>query len=61
MGQAGGRSVESPGAAVVGTVTLIYDHHFRILPNKLMDFQHGFYDVVIATTHTHLDHHTRPK
>jgi CopG family nickel-responsive transcriptional regulator len=43
---------------VVGTVTLIYDHHFRMLPIKLMDIQHGYHDVVIVTTHAHLDHHT---
>ena len=53
-----GVAVETPDAAVVGTVTLIYDHHFRMLPNKLMDLQHGFHDVVSATTHAHLDHHT---
>ncbi len=53
-----GVAVETPDAAVVGTVTLIYDHHFRMLPNKLMDLQHGFHDVVSATTHARLDHHT---
>jgi CopG family nickel-responsive transcriptional regulator len=53
-----GAAVEAPDAQVVGTVTLIYDHHFRMLPNKLMDIQHGYHDVVIATTHAHLDHHT---
>jgi CopG family transcriptional regulator, nickel-responsive regulator len=53
-----GAAVESPDVPVVGTVTLIYDHHFRMLPNKLMDIQHDFHDVVIATTHAHLDHHT---
>ncbi len=53
-----GVAVEAPKASVVGTVTLIYDHHFRMLPNKLMDLQHGYHDVVIATTHAHLDHNT---
>jgi CopG family transcriptional regulator, nickel-responsive regulator len=53
-----GAAVESADAAVVGTVTLIYNHHFRMLPTKLMEIQHGFHDVVIATTHAHLDHHT---
>ena len=44
---------------MVGTVThYIYDHHFRMLPIKLMDIQHGYHDVVIVTTHAHLDHHT---
>src|SRR6476660_3260262 len=53
-----GAAVEEPDAPVVGTVTLIYDHHFRMLPIKLMDIQHGYHDVVIVTTHAHLDHHT---
>lgn len=51
-------AVESPSASVVGTITLIYDHHSRLLPNKLMDLQHDYQDLIIATTHAHLDHHT---
>ncbi len=51
-------AVESPTASVVGTITLIYDHHSRFLPNKLMDLQHDYQDLIIATTHAHLDHHT---
>ncbi len=50
--------VETPEALVVGTVTLIYDHHSRLLPNKLMDMQHDYHDLIIATTHAHLDHET---
>jgi CopG family nickel-responsive transcriptional regulator len=45
-------------AAVVGTVTLIYDHHTRLLPEKLTELQHDHHDVVISTTHAHLDHDT---
>lgn len=51
-------AVETPQASVVGTVTLIYDHHSRLLPNKLMDLQHQYHDLIIATTHAHLDHST---
>lgn len=43
-------------AFVVGTVTLIYDHHTRLLPEKLADLQHEYHDVVISTLHAHLDH-----
>jgi metal-responsive CopG/Arc/MetJ family transcriptional regulator len=32
-------------------VGAIYHFHFRLLPNKLMDLQRGFHDLVIATTH----------
>ena len=51
-------TVEDPEAPVVGTVTLIYDHHSRLLPDKLMDLQHDHHDLIISTTHAHLDHHT---
>ena len=51
-------AIESPDAPVVGTVTLIYDHHSRLLPDKLMELQHDHHDLIIATTHAHLDQHT---
>ena len=53
-----GAAVEAPEAHVVGTITLIYDHHSRLLPDKLMNLQHEHHDAVIATTHVHLDHNT---
>ena len=51
-------AVESSNAPVVGTVTLIYDHHSRLLPTKLMNHQHDYHDLIIAATHAHLDHNT---
>src|SRR5215469_18184154 len=48
-------AVESADAPVIGTITLVYDHHSRLLPNKLMDMQHEHHDLIIATTHAHLD------
>jgi CopG family nickel-responsive transcriptional regulator len=41
---------------VVGTVTLIYDHHARQLADKLIDIQHDHHDSILATTHVHLSH-----
>jgi CopG family nickel-responsive transcriptional regulator len=52
-----GSAVISPSALVVGTVTLIYNHHTRLLPEKLTDLQHEHHEVVISTVHAHLDHH----
>ena len=49
-------TVDHPRAPVVGTVTLIYEHHSRLLPEKLMDLQHSFHNLVVCTTHAHLDH-----
>lgn len=41
----------------VGTITLVYDHHQRGLHDRLTDIQHAHHDLVLATTHIHLDHH----
>jgi len=49
-------SLRSGDPFVVGAVTLIYDHHSRLLPDKLMELQHGYHDVIISTVHSHLDH-----
>lgn len=43
-------------AHVVGTVTLVYDHHVRQLSEKLTDIQHEAFDHVLSTLHVHLDH-----
>jgi CopG family transcriptional regulator, nickel-responsive regulator len=40
----------------LGTVTLLYDHHRRNLGEKLTEIQHHHHDLVLATTHIHLDH-----
>ena len=49
-------SLESGEVFVVGAVTLIYDHHSRLLPDKLMELQHEYHEVIISTVHSHLDH-----
>jgi CopG family nickel-responsive transcriptional regulator len=41
---------------VVGTITLVYDHHARQLSDRLTDIQHDHHHAVLATTHVHLDH-----
>lgn len=41
---------------VIGTITLIFDHHKRELESKLTDIQHEFHDLVLASTHVHLTH-----
>jgi len=42
---------------VVGTVTLVYDHETRELSKKLTRLQHHHHDLVLASTHVHLDEH----
>jgi len=51
-------AVLTPNAEVVGTITLIYDHHSRLLPEKLTDIQHQHHAQIISTVHAHLDHDT---
>jgi CopG family transcriptional regulator, nickel-responsive regulator len=41
----------------VGTLTLIYNHHSRGLTEKLTHLQHDHHNVILATTHVHLDAH----
>jgi CopG family nickel-responsive transcriptional regulator len=41
---------------VVGTVTLVYDHHVRLLSERLTWLQHEFHDSMLSTLHVHLDH-----
>ncbi len=47
---------ESPDSMVVGTVTLVYDHHVRLLNEKLTDLQHEHHRSILSTLHVHLDH-----
>jgi CopG family transcriptional regulator, nickel-responsive regulator len=42
---------------VVGTLTLVYDHHVPNLSEKLTEAQHAAGATVLAVTHVHLDHH----
>lgn len=50
------RAWESPASEVVGTVTLVYDHHVRLLNEKLTDMQHEYHRSILSTLHVHLDH-----
>ncbi len=44
-------------AEIVGTITLVYDHHKRELMDRLTNIQHDHHDAIMAATHVHLDHH----
>jgi len=50
------KTAERPDSIVVGTVTLVYDHHVRQLAERLTDMQHESYHNVLSTLHVHLDH-----
>jgi len=42
---------------IVGTLTMVYDHHRPRVSEKLIDAQHHAAPKVLAATHVHLDHH----
>ncbi len=46
----------SPDADVVGTITLIYDHHVRTLSERLMEIQHQHHHQIVSVLHVHLNH-----
>jgi CopG family nickel-responsive transcriptional regulator len=50
------QSADKPNANVVGTVTIVYDHHVRMLSEKLTELQHQHHKCVVSAMHVHLDH-----
>ena len=51
-----GERTSAPEAIVVGSVTLIYDHHASGISEKLTEIQHEHHALVVSTSHAHLDH-----
>ena len=51
-----GEQTAMPHATVVGTVTLIYDHHAHGVTEKLTEIQHEHHHLIVSTSHAHLDH-----
>ena len=47
----------TPGTIVMGTLTIVYDHHASDLQEKLHDIQHDYFDNIVSTVHVHIDHH----
>jgi CopG family nickel-responsive transcriptional regulator len=42
---------------IVGTITIVYNHHTRELGHALTDMQHKTFDQIISALHVHLDAH----
>jgi CopG family nickel-responsive transcriptional regulator len=42
---------------VVAVVSLLYNHHKRELSERLIELQHSKNQIVLSSTHIHLDHH----
>jgi len=40
----------------MGVVTMVYDHHATQIGDRLTQIQHDHLEMVVTTTHVHLDH-----
>lgn len=43
---------------IYGTLTLLYDHHLPNVTRRLTDTQHDHGEVILCSTHVHMDHDT---
>ncbi len=51
------RRLQASGdGACVANLSYVYDHHLPALVRRLTKLQHDHHDLVVATTHVHLDH-----
>lgn len=49
--------LRTPDAEVIGSLTMIYDHHTGDLTRRLDEIQHDYTSEIVSTMHVHLDHH----
>ncbi len=42
--------------SVLGSLTLVYDHHARNLSQEMAEIQHNFHDLVLSVMHLHVSH-----
>jgi len=50
------RIEEAQAPFCVASLSYVYNHHERDLAERLTALQHDHHDLVVATTHVHLDH-----
>ena len=48
---------EDADGEIVGTVTMVFDHHATDLSEQLDALQHAHHDKIVSTLHVHLDAH----
>jgi CopG family nickel-responsive transcriptional regulator len=49
-------SSSRPAGRVAGSLTVVYNHHARLLEEKLTELQHNHNRVILSVLHIHLDH-----
>ena len=50
------RIQEAQAPYCVASLSYVYNHHERDLAERLTELQHRHHDLVVASTHVHLDH-----
>jgi CopG family nickel-responsive transcriptional regulator len=50
--------VKDPAARIVGSITIIYDHHTPDLTRKIDEVEHNYPSEIVSSMHVHLDHHS---
>ena len=51
--------VETAGdAPCIASLSYVFDHHLRDMPQRLTAIEHDHHELVVSTTHVHLDHNT---
>ena len=48
---------EAGTSQILGTITIVYDHHTREISHALTHLQHDYYLAIVSTTHVHVDEH----
>lgn len=44
------------GLEVLGSLTLVYDHHARNLAKEMGEIQHRFHETILSVMHLHVSH-----
>lgn len=47
----------TPGVEVMGTLTIVFDHHASDLQEKLHSIQHSYCGNIVSSMHVHIDAH----
>lgn len=47
--------IEQVGTEVMGTLTIVYNHHASDVQETLHGIQHAHYGMIVSTTHVHVD------
>jgi CopG family nickel-responsive transcriptional regulator len=50
------RQADAASDHCVANLSYVYDHHTRGLAQRLTELGHAHHDLVVSTTHVHLDH-----